>query len=972
MVDRRISYSSGNFSSIERGDAGLPETGPEPEHTGTPDRSADLRDTGPGTTAGPIGRTGRRRARIRDVANMGAALGAARMTPEERKPVVPAASESPDADRGGPAANPQIPETEEYRGAPPKAPQGDPAASVVAAALDGAVSGGDGPGSGPGSDRGDAGTGRDFPPPEDASPPVVAELDEPSGKQLDLAEFVIQAAVSGDDDGAVQIPWMPEPADRAGNRAGSRTGNGAMTARGGRSGAPGTGAGQAPKSGEAARAGPDAARYGTGALDPGGGGVDGNGFPARRDMDNRNAGPARGPAPSGNGPVDYSNVGPDLSIPIAGEEDIPSVRAHYEEETTAWETGPTESGIAGSGAPDAKTAAARAESLRAPEPAAPDDAAPKFLRSRERSGFRPGRSPLLRSKRSAPGRDVPATGASAPAADRDRTAAASAPEPDRTAPEEPPGAATRRTRKARKTGKAVAAGDDGALRGWKRLAARPESVEADRRANILSGLGIAAALGAVAWYVATPGPPSTRIVDAGKTDIAAPKAGKKADAKTPGSTAGAGGLRKPLIYRPAKKIELAAASAVGDLEYRITPNTVDRMVVSARGDNFGKMLLRAGVGAEEAARAVRALRKTYNPRRLPIGLELKVIFEAPGVGNPRFLGYRFDSSSDRMVHVSRQATGGFTARKVEKIVTHVYSRADGQIETSLFGAGVKAGVPPGIMLQMIRLFSFAVDFQRDLHGGEKFQIMYRSQKDESGRIVRHSDIVYTSLTVGGNARKLYVYEPPKGAVQYLNERGQGNRRTLMKTPIDGARLTSRFGYRKHPLLGFTKLHAGVDFGARPGTPIYAAGNGTIVKIGWFGTYGRYIRIRHGSVYQTAYAHMSRFQRGLRVGSRVKQGDTIGYVGNSGRSTGPHLHYEVIRNGRQVNPMKIALPARKNLKGRELKRFLAYRKEVDARYAALGLANERLQQGKVQTVGSKGAPGCKTGASTDGQGGRACN
>ncbi len=960
MVDRRISYSSGNFSSIERGDAGLPEAGPEPDRTGTPDRSADLRDAGLGTTAGPIGRTGRRHARIRDVADLGAVLAAARMTPEEREPVVPAASDSSDADRGAPAANPQIPATEESRGAPPEAAQGDPAASVVAAALDGAVSGGDGPG----SDRGDAGRGRDLPPPEEASPPVVAELDEPSGKQLDLAEFVIQAAVSGDDDGAVQIPWMPEPADRAGN--------GAMTARGGRSGVPGTGAGQAPKSGEAARAGPDAARYGSGAPDAGGGGIDGNGIPARRDTDNRNAGPAKGPVPSGNGPVDYSNVGLDLSIPIAGEEDIPLVRAHYEEKSTAWETGPAESGIAGAGAPDATAAAAGAEPFPAPEPAAPDDATPKFLRSRERSGFRPGRSPLVRSKRFAPGRDVPATGASAPAADRDRTVAPGAPETDRTAPEKPSGAAARRTRKARKTGKAVAAGDDNALRGWKRLAARPESVEADRRANILSGLGIAAALGAVAWYVVTPGPPSTRIVDAGKTDIAAPEAGKKVGAETPASTAGAGGLRKPLIYRPAKKIELAAASAVGDLEYRITPKTVDRMVVSARGDNFGKMLLRAGVGAEEAARAVRALRKTYNPRRLPIGLELKVIFEAPGVGNPRFLGYRFDSSSDRMVHVSRLATGGYTARKVEKIVTHVYSRADGQIETSLFGAGVKAGVPPRIMLQMVRLFSFAVDFQRDLHGGEKFQIMYRSQKDESGRIVRHSDIVYTSLTVGGKARKLYVYEPPKGAVQYLNERGQGNRRTLMKTPIDGARLTSRFGYRKHPLLGFTKLHAGVDFGARRGTPIYAAGNGTIVKIGWFGTFGRYIRIRHGSVYQTAYAHMSRFQRGLRVGSRVKQGDTIGYVGNSGRSTGPHLHYEVIRNGRQVNPMKIALPARKNLKGRDLKRFLAHRKEVDARYAALGLANERLQKGKVQTVGSKGAPGCKTGASADGQNGRACN
>lgn len=964
MVDRRISYSSGNFSSIERADAGQPEAGPEPDRTGTPDRSADLRDTEPGAIASSIGRTGRRHARIRDVANLGAVLAAARMRREKDKGADSPASDPLDADRGVSAAEPQIPAAEEARGTPPEEAQGDPAASIVAAALDGAVPGGDGDGSGSG--RGDAGTGRNPPQPEEAPPPIVADLDELPGKQLDLAEFVIQAAVSGDDDGAAQIPWSPEPADRAGN--------GAMTARADRSGVPGIGARHATKSGEPARTGPGAPRDGSGALDTAGdttgGRLDGNGFAARRGKGNRDTVPAKEPGPSGNGPVDYRNAGPDLSIPIAGEEEIPLVRAPYEEETTAWETGPAASGIAGSFAPDATAAAAGAESI--PEPAAPDDATPKFLRSKERSGFRPGRSPLVRAKRFAPGARVPAAGSSAPAADRARTEAPGAPETDRTVPEEPSGAAARRTRQARKTGKALAAGNDGGLRGWKRLAARPESVEADRRANFLCGLGIAAALGAVAWYVATPGAPSTRIVDAGKTDIAPPKADRKAGAKTPGSTARAGGLRKAPIYQPAKKIELAAASAVGDLEYRITPNTVDRMVVSARGDNFGKMLLRAGVGAEEAARAVRALRKTYNPRRLPIGLELKVIFEAPGVGNPRFLGYRFDSSSDRMVHVSRQATGGFTARKVEKIVTHVYSRADGQIETSLFGAGVKAGVPPGIMLQMIRLFSFAVDFQRDLHGGEKFQIMYRSQKDESGRIVRHSDIVYTSLTVGGKARKLYVYEPPKGGVQYLNERGQGNRRTLMKTPIDGARLTSRFGYRKHPLLGFTKLHAGVDFGARPGTPIYAAGNGTIVKIGWFGTYGRYIRIRHGSVYETAYAHMSRFQRGLRVGSRIKQGDTIGYVGSSGRSTGPHLHYEVIRNGRQVNPMKIALPARKNLKGRELKRFFAHRKEVDARYAALGLANERLQEGKAQTVGSKGAAGCKTGAGAEGQSGRACN
>ena len=494
---------------------------------------------------------------------------------------------------------------------------------------------------------------------------------------------------------------------------------------------------------------------------------------------------------------------------------------------------------------------------------------------------------------------------------------------------------------------------------------RTAGFESDLRANILSGLAIAAALGAAAWYFTGPGiTPPPQTVEADKAETPAPKDSAKPPAAGPPS--------KAAIFLPPKRIAPAAASALGNLEFRLTPDTVDRSVVSARGDTFGAMLRRAGVRPEDTAPAVRALRKVYDPRTLPIGLELKVIFEAPGVGRPRFLGYRFDSSADRMVRVSRLATGAYGARKVDKIVTRVYSRADGQIETSLFGAGVKAGVPPRVMLQMVRLFSFAVDFQRDLHGGEKFHIMYRSQKDEAGRIVRHGDIVYVSLTVGGKTQKLYLYEHPNGgARQYLNERGQGNRRALMKTPIDGARLTSRFGYRKHPLLGFTKLHAGVDFGARPGTPIYAAGSGKIVKIGWFGAFGRYIRIRHGSVYETAYAHMSRFRRGLRVGSRVKQGETIGYVGRSGRTTGPHLHYEVIRNGRQVNPMKVALPSRENLKGRELKQFLAQRKEIDARFAVLGLAGKRQKAAGVQTVQSKGA-GCAGGEKIDPQTGKLCN
>ena len=868
MGDRRISYSSGNFSSIERADAGRPDrlsdgiladlgaAGAETGETGAGSvpggagntgsiRDAGVEDAGPKATAGSIGRTGRRHARIRDVTDLGAVLAEARAKREDRKQRHSTVPDLFQDDRTATALD---------TGGPAGADSGRTPANP---------------------ERGDAGTDRVAARPENALPLKVAELDEMSGKRLDLAEFVIHAAVTGDDDGAIQIPWAPETHGRAGN--------GAAAGR----------AASASGPGEPLRPDPETAAYGGGAT-ASGGETAGEESTARHTMDGPSAKPAPGAVPSGGNPINYRNAIPDLSIPIFDEDDIPSVRARYEDEESARETGSAQSDGAG------------------------------------------------------------------------------ASETAQTKQEESSGTASGRVRQAGKS-EVAAVGGKRTVRELKPLAGRPDVFEADRRTNIYCGLAIAAALGAVAWYIAGPGTaPTQTVVDAARTDIAAPKDRGKAGAKASGSAA-AGPARKAPIYLPAKRIEPAAARALGNLEYRITPKTVDRVVTSARGDTFGNMLLRAGVGAEETALAVMALRKVYDPRRLPIGLELKVIFEAPGIRSPRFLGYRFDSSIDRMVRVSRQATGDFAARQVEKIVTQVHSRAEGQIETSLFGAGIKAGVPPQVMLQMVRLFSFTVDFQRDLHGGEKFHIMYRSQMDEAGRIVRHSDIVYASLSVGGKTQKLYLYKRSNGgAAEYLNERGHGNRRALMKTPIDGARLTSRFGYRKHPLLGFTKLHSGVDFGARPGTPIFAAGDGTIAKIGWFGAYGRYIRIRHGRVYETAYAHLSRFRRGLRVGSRVKQGETIGYVGNSGRSTGPHLHYEVLRDGQHVNPMKIALPSRKNLRGRELTRFLAHRKEVDARFAALGKADERLQEGTVQTVRSGEATGCKDGAKIDSRSGQACN
>lgn len=1000
MEDRRISYSSGNFSSIERAEAGIPERFPESvparkerlvseagstpaesgkietvRYAGPSARDAGSKDGKPASAGDQIGRTGRRYARIRDVANLGitpadkgsAAAGAREAEHARAIPTAPDPS-NPDGIRG--PADRQNPEAEDGGGTVPASTPGDAAAAGVAAALDAMDAGGPGYGPAPAyADRAGVDSGRGEAMPEE-TPPEVADLDETSGKRLDLAEFVIQAAVSGDDDGAILIPWAPEPP--------AETGIGAAAARADR---PWDTTG---KSASDARAEdllqfePGAAGDGSKVVDGAGGPRAGNRLAGGHGTDNRSATADPGAVRAGGDAADYRNVGPDLRIPIIEEEDIARVRAAYEDAIVTPAVAEDEARLEADAALAAVSVSTALDGMHAIDaatnPAAPFDAAPGVPDPAGQADVRPAHSAFGKVGPVSTGGDPPAGIPAGPGA----AARAPAPPPD-------PGRADRPThRKPSETARggkrqarpAGAAGKIDKARAdllWNRLAAGPDRFDGDRRTNFLCGIAIVAALGAVAWYFAGPVTMKpTQTVEAGMAGATQPGSGGTAAVDDAGRTAAAARTVKAPIYRPVRKIEPASLSALGNLEYRITPDTVDRVVRSAGGDTFGALLLRAGVGAEDTIPAVNALRKVYDPRTLPIGLELKVIFEAPGIGKPRFLGYRFDSSTDRMVQVARLATGGYAAKKVEKIVTQVFSRVDGQIETSLFGAGVKAGVPPRIMLQMVRLFSFSVDFQRDLHGGEKFHIMYRSQMDESGRIVRHGDIVYTSLTVGGRTQKLFLYERPNGGAQYLNERGQGNRRVLMKTPIDGARLTSRFGYRKHPLLGFTKLHAGVDFGARPGTPILAAGSGTIVKIGWFGAFGRYIRIRHGSIYETAYAHMSRFRRGLRVGSRVKQGETIGYVGSSGRSTGPHLHYEVIRNGRHVNPMKIALPSRKNLKGRELKRFLAHRKEVDARFAALGKANERQRQGSVQTVRSDNGGGCKNGVRTDPKDIRPCN
>lgn len=432
--------------------------------------------------------------------------------------------------------------------------------------------------------------------------------------------------------------------------------------------------------------------------------------------------------------------------------------------------------------------------------------------------------------------------------------------------------------------------------------------------NLAAAAGLVLALGASGWYFA-----------AGPRTQPAPKV-----AETPAAVLSAKVKQRLAVRHTPVEVLLGLAAA----EHQVNRRQHMRLVRVRKGDTFMSVLQRAGVPLREARAALTTLSGVFNVRNIRPGNRIRISFGIDGIESQRFQAVSFDSSFDRTIQIQRQAGGAFAASQTRKDLTMRLVRRNGEITSSLFQAGLSAGVPASRMIRLIHLFSFQVDFQRDIKKGDKFEILYRIHKDHNGRVVRHGAVIYAALVIKGQKIPVYRYIGEDGEPVYLNESGESNRRALMRTPIDGARLTSGFGFRRHPILGYSKLHTGVDFGAPRGTPIYAAGDGTIVKQGWFGGYGRYIRVRHNREYSTAYAHMSRFAKGMFEGKRVKQGQVIGYVGSTGRSTGPHLHYEVLRFNKQTNPMKLALPAFRKLTGDDLQAFLRFRTRVDQQYVAL--------------------------------------
>ncbi|MBS29002.1 MAG: peptidase M23 [Alphaproteobacteria bacterium] len=373
------------------------------------------------------------------------------------------------------------------------------------------------------------------------------------------------------------------------------------------------------------------------------------------------------------------------------------------------------------------------------------------------------------------------------------------------------------------------------------------------------------------------------------------------------------------------------------------PKPIVRTMAIENGDNLMDVLVNAGAERAEAHVAIQSLKGVYDPRRdLRVGDKLQVTLGPVSMepttqteGLDYYLSsLRLPVTYDREVLVDREDAGSFVAREVELPLETEFVRVSGQIDSSLFVNGRDAGIPISVLIELIRIYSFDVDFQRDIWNGDSFEIMFERQRNADDVIVNNGDVHYAKLTLRGTQLPLYRFETSKGTIDYFTAKGESVRKALMKTPLDGARLSSRFGKRKHPILGYTRLHAGVDFAAPTGTPIYAAGDGTVVMATVNGGYGKYIKIRHNGTYSTAYAHLNGYARGVRSGKRVRQGQVIGYVGSTGRSTGPHLHYEIHRDGRQINPLALKLPSGEKLKGERLAAFQVHRESLDTHFAAL--------------------------------------
>lgn len=343
-----------------------------------------------------------------------------------------------------------------------------------------------------------------------------------------------------------------------------------------------------------------------------------------------------------------------------------------------------------------------------------------------------------------------------------------------------------------------------------------------------------------------------------------------------------------------------------------------------KGDNFISILTKkVGLEYNEAHKVVTSYKKVFDPRTLRIGQKIRfdVIYDGEGtlVSLEKII---IEPSIGKKLILSKNLENEYVAEtEIEELIDEVIT-ASGTIEGTLSSAMSEAGIPSQISASFINIFSFTVDFRREVRAGDSFEIIYENKINSEGKTVKSGDILYASIKLRSATLSLYRFEDNKGIIDYYDEKGMALKRTLHRKPLafQNARISSPFGRRRHPIYKDLRIHWGVDYAAPRGTAIFAAGDGLVQVAKYNGGYGNYVKIRHNSEYSTAYGHMHRFASGIKPGVRVKQGQIIGYVGNTGRSTGPHLHYEVVQNGKRVNPTSIKAATGENLKGQNLENF----------------------------------------------------
>ena len=353
-----------------------------------------------------------------------------------------------------------------------------------------------------------------------------------------------------------------------------------------------------------------------------------------------------------------------------------------------------------------------------------------------------------------------------------------------------------------------------------------------------------------------------------------------------------------------------------------------------KGDTIQKILKKYQIDNREIYNIINKYKKYGNPSKLLSGNTINIVIEKKLPENKNSITKFFlPLTNSSSIEITKDEDNNFVSKK---IITKLYKKtvlADNIIKKNLYSSAVEAKINPDAIIEFARIFGFEIDFQRDIRKNDYFKILYEKYFDENGEFIKSGSILYAHMSVNNREITLYKFGDDKN-YGYFNPEGKSVEKALMKTPINGARLSSSYGMRKHPILGFNKLHTGTDFAAPMGTPIMASGSGTIVLAKWCGGGGNCIKIKHNSTYQTVYAHMKSFASGMKPGKKVRQGQIIGYVGSTGMSTGPHLHYEVIVNGKKVNSQTLKLPSGKVLKDNERKLFEVHRIKTDVLIAEM--------------------------------------